>query len=156
VYLAKGGKKIQLSFSFDPELPIRERMPLVNKIAAFAKSIETLASGAVNKEVFKYIPQISFVYIHAGEYKDPKWQIIRCLSPPLMSLEAVRAIVTSKEAKSKQYKHCEAYWLILVVDSIDPAQDQEIQIDGFSKIDSAVFEKVIVYKPYFGHVLEVR
>lgn len=73
-----------------------------------------------------------------------------------MSMEKLRAIVSKKEAQSKFYQPCDAYWLVVVVDFIDRAQDQEIRIDGIEKIDSAVFEKVIVYKPHFGHVFEAK
>jgi len=71
-------------------------------------------------------------------------------------MEKLRAIVSDKEAQSKSYQRCDAYWLVVVVDFIDPAQDQEIQIDGFEKIASTVFEKVIVYKTHFGHVFEAK
>ena len=71
-----------------------------------------------------------------------------------MSRDKLLEIVSKKEAQPKDYQPCEAYWLVVVVDSINRAQDQEIQIDGFEKIVSTVFEKVIVYKAFFGHVLE--
>jgi len=71
-------------------------------------------------------------------------------------MEKLRTIVSAKEAKSKYYQHCDAYWLVVVVDFIDPAQDQEIQINGFEKIISTAFEKVIVYKTLFGHVFEAK
>ncbi len=155
-YLANGGKKIELSFSFDPESPIRDRRILVNKIAALAKNIEEFTAGAIRKDAFKHIPQLLFVYLNAEDYEDPQWRMIPCFAVPLMSLEKLCAIVNTKEAKSKHYQHCEAYWLVVVVDFIDPAQDQEIQINSFAKIDSTVFEKVIVYKTYFRHVLEAK
>ncbi len=155
-YLANGGKKIELSFSFDPESPILNRRILVNKIVTLAKTIEEFTTGSIRKDSFKYIPELSFVYLNVEEYEDPQWRMIPCCANPLMSLEELCAIVNAKEVKSKHYRHCEAYWLVIVVDSLDTAQNQEIQIDGFAKIDSAVFEKVIVYKTYFGHVLEAK
>ena len=73
-----------------------------------------------------------------------------------MSMENLRAIVSTKEAQSEFYQRCDAYLLVVVVDFIDRAQDQEIQIEGFEKIDSTVFEKVIIYKTHFGHVFEAK
>jgi len=35
-----------------------------------------------------------------------------------------------------------------------PAQEQEIRLEGLN-ISSPVFEKIIVYNPLFGHVVEV-
>jgi len=73
-----------------------------------------------------------------------------------MQMQKLREIVRSKEDKSKAYKPCHAYWLVVVVDFMDSAQDQEIRIDHFEKIDSLVFERIIVYKTNFGHVFEAK
>lgn len=158
VYLTNGGKGIELSFSFNKEAPIRDRGKLVNKIAAVAKNIDGFETGLIYKDVFKDIPELSFVYLNAKEYEDPKWRVIQCYSGQLMlmSREKLCAIISAKEAKSKCYQHCDAYWLVVVVDFTNRAQDQEIRINGFEKIASTVFEKVFVYKIYFGHVLEAK
>lgn len=156
VYLTNGGKRIELSFSFDKVSPIRDRGKLTKKIAAVAKNIDGLKTGAVNKAVFNDIPELSFVYLNAKEYEDPKWRVVQCYSGQIMSMEKLRAIVSAKEAQSKFYESCDAYWLVVVVDFIDRAQDQEIQIEGFKKIGSTVFEKVLVYKTHFGHILEAK
>lgn len=154
VYRANGGKRIELSFSFDKTVPIRDQAKLSNRIATLAKNVDALKTGSIRKDAFKNIPELSFVYLNAKEYEDPQWRVVQCYSGQLMSVEKLRAIVKDKEAQSKGYQHCDAYWLIVVVDFIDRAQDQEIQIDSFEKITSTVFEEVIVYKTYFGHVLE--
>jgi len=44
----------------------------------------------------------------------------------------------------------------LVVDFMDRAQDQEIRINGFASVRSDVFEKIVVYKTHFGHILETN
>jgi hypothetical protein len=156
IYLANSGKRIELSFSFDKLSPIRNKKKLTKKIAAVAKKIDGLETGAIRKDVYEDIPELSFVYLNAKEYTDPKWRVLQCYSGQLMSMEKLRAIVNAKEAKSKYYQHCDAYWLVVVIDFIDSAQDQEIQINNFEKIASTAFEKVIVYKTLFGHVLEVK
>jgi len=156
IYLANGGKSIELSFSFDKLSPIRDKRKLTKKIAAVAKNIDGLKTGEIRKDFFKDIPELSFVYLNAKEYEDPKWRVVQCYSGQLMSVEKLRTIVSAKEAQSEFYEQCDAYWLIVVVDFIDRAQDQEIQINSIEKIDSSVFEKVIVYKTHFGHVLEAK
>jgi hypothetical protein len=156
IYLANGGEGIELSFSFDKVVPIQNKWKLANKIAAVAKNIDRLKTGSIRKDVFKDIPELSFVYLNAKKYKDPKWRVVQCYSGQLMSMKKLREIVSAKEALAKCYQRCDAYWLIVVVDFIDRAQDQEIQINGFEKIASTVFEKVIVYKTHFGHVLDVK
>ena len=73
-----------------------------------------------------------------------------------MSRDRLIDIVRDKEVRSREYRKCHAYWLLVVVDFINSAQDQEIQIEGFEKIQSEIFEKIIVYKTLFGHVLEAK
>jgi hypothetical protein len=155
-YLANGGKRIELSFSFEKVASIKNQQKLVNKIAALVKNIDRLRTGWIRKDVFKDTPEISCVYLNAKEYEDPKWRVLQCYTGQLMSTEKLRAIISAKEAESKFYRHCDAYWLLVVVDFINRAQDQEIQINGFEKIDSTVFERVIVYKTHLGYVLEAK
>jgi hypothetical protein len=38
---------------------------------------------------------------------------------------------------------------------MDAAQEQEIRIDGLN-IASDVFERIIVYKPLLGHIVEAK
>jgi hypothetical protein len=156
VYLANGGKRIELSFSFNKVAPIRDQGKLANKIARVAKNIDGLKTGSIDIDVFKDIPELSFVYLNSKEYEYPEWRIVQCYSGQFMSMEKLRTIVGTKEAQSKHYQCCDAYWLVVIVDFIDRAQDQEIQIDDFEKIASTVFEKVIVYKTHFGHILEAK
>jgi len=70
-----------------------------------------------------------------------------------MSQAALESIVREKEARSAQYHERAAYWLLVVVEPMDAAQEQEIRIDGLN-IASDVFEKIIVYKPGFEHIVE--
>jgi hypothetical protein len=74
----------------------------------------------------------------------------------MMSRDRLLDIVKAKEVLSANYKPCDAYWLLVVVDFIDAAQDQEIRVDGFDPITSNIFEKVIVYKTGFGHIFEAK
>lgn len=156
IYLANGGKRIEFSFSFDKVAPIRNQETLANKIVTVAKNVDGLETGSIRKDVFKEIPELSDVYLNAKEYEDPKWRVVQCYSGQLMSMDKLRAIVSTKEEQSKCYQRCDTYWLVVVVDFIDRAQDQEIQISGFENIVSTVFEKVIVYKTCFGHVFEAK
>ena len=73
-----------------------------------------------------------------------------------MSRDRLLQIVRYKEEKAKEYQKCDAYWLLIVVDFFDPAQDQEIPSIGFDKIETEIFEKVIVYKTAYEETLEVK
>ena len=156
IYLANGGKRIELSFSFDKASPIRDRGKLARKIAGLGKHIDGRKSGRISKDSFNDIPELLFVYLNAEEYQDPEWRVVQVYDGPILSRDKLLEIVKKKESKSKDYRPCDAYWLVVVVDFIDPAQDQEIRVDGFQKIGSSVFERVLVYKTRFHHVLEAK
>lgn len=156
IYLASGGRRIELSFGFEKTHSIRNQGELAKKIAKLPERIDRLETGAISQELFKDIPELSFVFLNAREYEDARWRVVQCHSVPVMSMKQLQAIVGKKEAQSQQYEHCDAYWLLVVVDFMNRAQDQEIRIDGSEKIHSGVFEKVVVYKTLFGHVFHAK
>lgn len=156
VYRTENGKKIEITFGFEKANPIRDRKKLVKKIVKLARHIEEWKTGEIRKDIFKGTPELSFVYLNTKEYEDVKWRVIQVFDVPIMSRNRLIDIVKDKEVRSKEYRKCDAYWLLVVVDFINSAQDQEIQIEGFEKIQSEIFEKIIVYKTLFGHVLEAK
>jgi len=156
IYLAKGGEQIEFSFGFNKAHPIRDRRTLAKIIAELAMDVDRSGTGEIGKDIFKEIPEISFVFLNATKYEEARWRVVQVHSGSVMSMQRLREIVRTKEAKSRSYRRCDAYWLLVVVDFMDAAQDQEIQIDGFEKIDSKIFEKIIVYKTLFRHVLEAK
>jgi hypothetical protein len=83
-----------------------------------------------------------------------KWKVMQVHSPGFTSPVRLTEIIREKEAKARQYVKCDAYWLLIVVDFLDRAQDQEVRIEGFT-IDSEVFQKIIIYKPYFEQIVEI-
>lgn len=153
-YHAENGRNFEIAFGFDKANPIRNQKILVARMVQLAKSIEGNQTGQVQKEVFKAIPELSFVYLNTKEYADARWRVVQVYNVPVMSRDRLVEIVKSKERRAGQYEKCDAYWLLVVVDFINSAQDQEIRVDGFEKIHTDVFEKVIVYKTLFGHVME--
>jgi len=156
IYHAKNGKKFEISFGFNKANPIQDQKILTTKILQLAVNIEKDETGQVPTNVFEAIPEISFVYLNARKYPDAKWRIVQVYDVPIISRDRLLDIVRAKEVRAKRYKKCDAYWLVVVVDSINPAQDQEIQVDLFDKIQTDIFEKVIIYKPFFGHILEAK
>ena len=156
IYLAKSGEQIEFSFGFNKAYPIRDRKTLAKKMAELAMDVDGSGTGAISKEIFKEIPELSSVYLNATKYEEARWHVVQVHSGSVMSVQRLQEIVKTKEAKSRSYRRCDAYWLLVVVDFMDAAQDQEIRIDGFKKIDSTIFEKVIVYKTLFGHVFETK
>ena len=154
-YQSENGKKFEVSFGFNKTKPIKDQKILIRDIIRLAINIEKLETGQVSIDVFKSIPELSFVYLNAHEYPDAKWRIVQVYNVQAISRDRLIDIVKAKEKRAKKYKNCDAYWLLVVVDSFNPAQEQEIQIESFENIQTNIFEKIIVYKPLFNHVLEV-
>jgi len=156
IYEMKNGRKIKLAFGFDKAVPICDRNKLAKKIADLATRVETRATGQLRRDLFQDIPELSFAYLISDAAEDDRWQVIQVYSTPMMSLEQLKKIIEEKEVKSKDYRPCACYWLLVVVEFIDPAQDQEIRIDGLDTLRSEVFERVLIYRTAFGHVLETN
>lgn len=155
-YQSRNNKKIQMTIGFSKANPIRDKKDLVKKLVDIAEQIKECKKGLIRRHFFQSIPEISSVYVNAEEYADPKWRVSQEHNPSNMSRDRLIEIVRNKEESSKQYEKCDIYWLLVVVDFIDRAQDQEIRNDSFEKIQSEIFEKIIVYKTRFGHVLEAK
>ncbi len=156
IYRSKRERRVEIWFSFDKASPIRDQSKVATRIAELAMRIDGQKTGIIWKDEFEDIPELSLVYLNAIEYEAPKWHVSQVYSGQIMSIDQLKEIVIAKELQSKSYQLCDAYWLLVVVDFLDPAQDQEIQIDVCEKINSNIFEKVFVYKTHFGQVLEVK
>ncbi len=153
LYLAGGGKRIELTFGFELSKPITlaRTKGLTRELAAIARANEGHPSGTLEMALFRSSPEISFVYINSCDYADPKWRVSQVHTLGLASKKEFEGIVRDKETKSVGYQKCDAYWLLIVVDWLDRAQDQEIRVDGLH-VTSTVFEKIIIYKPGFEYV----
>ncbi len=155
-YIRNGGKKFELSFSFEKSSPITDKKTLAKKLVSLAKKVEMLSStGNVSNIHFTDIPELSHVYLNKHEYEDAKWRIAQCHSVSIMASERLGDIIRTKEKKAEKYQKCDAYWLLIVVDFINPAQDTEITSERLEGICSGVFEKIIIYKTCFREVFEI-
>jgi hypothetical protein len=154
IYQTENRKKIEISFGFGEVNPIREQKKLVRKLVDLAKQIEKWKTGKIKPDFFKEVPELSFAYLNAEEYKDAEWRVIQVRNVPIMSRDRLVDIIRDKEVRARKYKKCDAYWLLVIVESFDRAQEQTIPSNGFEKIQTKVFEKVIIYDSNFGDVLE--
>lgn len=159
LYRASGGRNdVNLTVCFDGSNPISpaRRKKLPQELAALLHTIDNRESGAIEWHLFRdKMPEIWSVWLHSKQEVDAKWRLNGIHSPRLMDKSDLEAKVREKEVKSCEYERCDAYWLLVVVDGMDSAQDQEIRIDD-PHVDSPVFEKIIAYEPLFGHIVEVK
>jgi hypothetical protein len=150
------GKKFELTIGFETDSPITSarRKALPKELAAFAATIGASKSGSIDPELFEAMPEISYIYLNAKEYDNAKWSVCQVYSVDLMSPTQLEKIVREKESKAAEYLPCDDYWLLIIVDYMDNAQEQEISVQRV-KIASNVFQRIIVYKPGFEDILEV-
>jgi hypothetical protein len=158
LYLAGGGKNIELTIQFAPNKPItsatKKTLPL--RLAQFAARVDTQPMGSYYPDSFPDMPEIASIWSSGREWSNPTWvRPGQVYSYEEMSASRLREIVAEKESKAAEYAPCDAYWLLIVVDWADAAQDQEITTTGL-KLPSEVFEKIIVYKPGFDDIAEIK
>jgi len=144
IYQNDGGRNINISFGFDKNNPIRDTK-LRSNLVDLAKRIENQPEGEISRDMFKTIPELDFVHL-SKEVQGLKWQVCQVYRGSKMLRKRLLEIVCGKEKKVSGYQKCDAYWLLVVIDFFDRAQDQEILFDGFDKIETDIFEKVIVYR----------
>lgn len=156
LFLEHVGKHYNVTFGFDKQNPINGVERLAHELAKFCTHIKLPQKGELDKEKFNHIPELGYVYFDDREYAKPRWRINQVYDVPLMSLKGLKKIIRKKEIKSKAYIKCDVLWLLIVIDLIDPAQDQEIDIKGLETIRSSVFEKIFIYKTEFEKVIELN
>jgi hypothetical protein len=125
----------------DPEFPNRQP-DLSQNPSEWMKYRNRRDARALQEGIYKPLPFVA------------KWALTQGHSFGLMSKPRLEEIVREKEEKARSYAPCDAYWLLIIVEFIDPAQEQEIRADGLT-LTSDVFERIIVYKPRFEHVVEI-
>ena len=64
-----------------------------------------------------------------------------------MSLGRLRELISDKTKKLSAYQPFDAYWLLLVVDFMDSAQDQDLHWPPGEVLGCSPFERVLLYKP---------
>jgi hypothetical protein len=153
LYLAAGGKAIELTFGFHQITPQRRKV-LPAELAAFGKRVENKISETIILEFDAAPKEVGFAW-NAGEYNDATWKAQQVHRVGLMDKNHLERIIREKEMKARSYEQCDAYWLLIFVNFFDPAQDQEIGIAD-PCIRSTVFEKIFVFKTVFNRVVEVQ
>jgi hypothetical protein len=145
-YQAEGGKRIELTFSFDETNSIQDVNQTINKITELAKKIEQQKTGDIQKSEFSKIPELFSVYIYNADCENIDWRISQAHSSEYMSAKRLQEIISDKDSKVQQYQKCDEYWLLVVVNYFDPAQDWEIRLEDIRSVVSTKFKKILLYR----------
>jgi hypothetical protein len=153
LYLAGDDKNVELTFGFHP-ISDKRRKKLPTELAAFGKRIENKVSETIILAFDGAPSEVSFAW-NAGEYDNATWKPQQVNRVGLMSKERLEKTIRDKEKKVTGYEKCDAYWLLIVVDFWNPAEDQEIRIDD-PHVHSDVFERIIIFKTVENRFVTVK
>lgn len=156
LYREAGGRSIELVVEFSNINPIRKIEPLAQAVAELGQRVEQGSSQRVPRDVFTHIPELVSVYCNGREYPDAKWHTSQVYGVPSLVVPRVEEVIAEKTEKVAQYRSCDCYWLLIVVDFMNPAQDQDIRWPaGAVLTQTHAFERIWLYKPAFHEVVEV-
>jgi hypothetical protein len=156
LHRSAGGRRTALTITFDPAHPItvaRQRV-LPRELADLAHRVDGHEMGQVSSLLFEASPEIERVWFNPQEYGGAKWMDAQVYAPEFLATDVLQEIIRQKEARVVEYSTCDAYWLLVVVEFLDPAQDQEIT-RGPLKLPFSVFERIFVYKTITKELIEI-
>lgn len=155
IYFSDSRKNIELHVAFKINCPINDVKALAASLADVAKALEYHQAGSVPSLFFSHIPELDFIYCNSNEYSNVQWRVSQRFKGRGLSAERVKQVVTKKEQKLCGYEVCDSYWLLLIVDFMDPAQDQELVWPSYVAGLETSYSRVIIYKSPLSQCLEV-
>lgn len=157
IYLSSGGRKLEISFDFDPNFPIKRKSikKAATSLAAIAQEVSSEREGHSSYKAFESMPELRFLYHDGKEYAGSNWRLQQGFDVPTLAITRVKFLIAQKIEKLKSYQQCDTYWLLLIVEFWDPSQDQDISWPEGESIGPTPFERILIYKPAFEQVTEV-
>jgi hypothetical protein len=149
-----GGSPIELAIGFNPAFPIADVEGLARKVAEVAMYVQRGETGHVEQATYDHLDCLDYMYF-SGEWATPRWFVQQSYSVPMLQVNRVREVVADKIEKAKEYRRCDAYWLVITVDFWNPAQDQDIEWPVGELVDCGPFERVFLHKSAYRRVIQV-
>ncbi len=146
-YLRSGGERV-ITASFNPSYPIEDASVTAGRLADLVASIHI--GGPVPKSLLSGVPEVRSLYFHSNEDPKNSWRMLSEFMVPCLSVPRVVSVVAEKDRLLAGYEQCDSYWLLLIVDWMDGAQDQHIDWPEGAPVLRTNFERVFVYKPDFA------
>ena len=154
-YKLKSNLNHEFYISFNSMVPIIDIKSTAVRLVDFVISIENTLGIFFTSNAFNISPEIYSVHRSQKQYPDAKWQTSQVFDGKDLHITRVREIVQQKNEKISGYIHCDSYWLLLIVDFMDSAQDQEIEWPTDEAPIECKYEKVIIYKPQFKRYSDI-
>ncbi len=147
-HVAAGRKNFELHVAFAAKHPIINVKAVSAALVSIASRIvDDQPSGFLMRNEFKGTPEIADVYLNPKLYPDSHWRTSQVFTVPNLAVPMVRDIVAQKDRLLFNYAPCDEYRLLLVVDFMDSAQDQDLRWpDGEPPVETA-FSEVVIFKP---------
>nr|WP_314481493.1 hypothetical protein [uncultured Pseudomonas sp.] len=156
-HLAAGGRSIEINVGFNPRHPIkRERLRSISAVLAdIVSEIARYEEPCTLHSPAEDWPELEFIYHSGQSQRDSSWKLVQSIEIPALSFERINEIVKQKIEKVKAYQPCDKYWLLLIVDYWDAAQDQDVEWPPAATIAQTPFERILIFKTVFSIVTEV-
>ena len=159
-YGGTGPMNTAVSVGFDLSTPLerdsaKRTKDLPELLARVVRQNENGRSGEVPWVEYKeIIPEVNFLYLEPRfpDYRD--WRICQVHNVSLTERDKVERIVRGKEKLARDYERCDAQWLLICVNVWNPAQEQEIRVDGL-QVETSIFERVILFAHPFGGRIDI-
>lgn len=157
IYLNKGERNIELNVSFNLALPIYNPGEVAEKLALELLKHDLPYGNLPSEILLKIPPEIKFIYCNTQDYSDFRWRVVQVHSEYILSVDRLKQVIADKNTRISGYKDsgCDEYWLLLIVDFIDLAQDQQLSWPLDKESINTLFDRVIIYKPQFSQWLEI-
>lgn len=140
---------------FDPRMPILDDL---NRHKEIVHAIRNLVSSKTKVSLYRpfvQFPEIRHIYAELKSGSVSEWNLNQVYEVPLVDWSRVSTIIEGKSNKVKSYQPCDRYWLLLVIESWDPAQDQVFPNNVSQNLVISPFERVFIYKTVTNEVVEL-
>lgn len=155
LYLSGGHPRYEFWFDFDPHVPICNSKELSKRVFKCVLEAIKEKQEFTSYKGFEECPELRFMTYNGIEYACAQWRPIQSYEVPALDCDRVFDIVATKASKVSSYQCCDRYWLLLIVEFWDPAQDQHITWNDTFRVGPTPFEKILIYKPATREWLEV-
>jgi hypothetical protein len=154
-YRSYDNPELEFWVDFDPSIPIRSVEDSAQRLAIIAAK-----NSNPGIPLSRYKPELDFPELrylaHNGiVYSDSKWRPSQTYEIPNLNVSRVQDIIFQKTQKMTAYAKCDLYWLLLVIDFWDPAQDQALCWPIGERVEMTPFERILVFKPGTREYLEI-